>query len=377
MWARLLLAIGPRRLAKGLVGGLVLAAFAGMLGFTLLLGAVAGSSASSQDPAPVACTLTPGSGSAGTAAVDAAAARRPSGAAARPASASRWSAEQLANATVIADRGRAANAGANGVIIALMTAMQESSLRNLPSGDRDSVGLFQQRPSAGWGTREAILDPVQASDAFYGVSAHTNNPGLLDVQGWQSMPFGVAAQAVQRSAFPTLYKRWEPDARALAQVLLSGAAGTLDCTGAAGAAQVSGVWAHPLAPAAYVLVSPFGMRLDPVNGSWKLHRGQDFAVPIGTPDRAACDGVIARTDPADPFGGGMQTDLDCGGGVVLKYMHQSAFLVTAGDAVKAGQVIGRTGNTGHSTGPHLHFQVDVDGQATDPVAFMRLRGIRL
>ncbi len=373
MWARLLLAIGPRRLAKGLVGGLVLVVVVGTVGSTLLLGAVAGSSASSQDGAPVGCTLTPESGSGGTGAVVATSAPVVS---ALPATASHWSAEQLDNAKVIAERGQAANAGANGVIIALMTAMQESSLRNLPHGDRDSVGLFQQRPSAGWGTPQEILDPVQASDAFYGVSTHTHNTGLLDVQGWQSLPFGVAAQAVQRSAYPTLYNRWEPDARALAQLILSGAAGTLDCTGGPGPAQVSGSWAHPLAPAAYALVSPFGMRFDPVNGTWKLHRGQDFAVPIGTPDRAACDGVIVRTDPADPYGGGMQTDLDCGGGVVLEYMHQSGFLVKVGDPVKAGQVIGRTGTTGHSTGPHLHFQVDIDGQATDPVEFMRQRGIR-
>ena len=386
MWARLLLAIGPRRLAKGLAGGLVLVAVAGVLAVTLLLGAVAGSSASSQDPAPAACTMRAESGSAdagsvgtglvGTGFVEAAAAHGTSSTATVAGEASRWTGEQLANAKIIADRGRAANAGDNGVIIALMTAMQESSLRNLPSGDRDSLGLFQQRPSAGWGSRTTILDPVQASDAFYGVSAHTSNPGLLDVQGWQSMPFGLAAQAVQHSAFPTLYNRWEPDARALAQVLLSGAAGTLDCTGADGPAQVSGAWAHPLAPAAYTLVSPFGMRFDPVNGSWSMHRGQDFAVPVGTPDRAACDGVVSRTEPADPFGGGMQTDLDCGGGVVLKYMHQSAFLVTVGETVTAGQVIGRTGTTGHSTGPHLHLQVNVDGRATDPVAFMRQRGIR-
>ncbi len=373
MWARLLLAIGPRRLAKGIVGGLVLVVVVGTVGSTLLLGAVAGSSASSRDGPPVGCTLTPVSGSAGTGAVVATSAPDVS---ALPATASHWSAEQLDNAKVIAERGQAANAGANGVIIALMTAMQESSLRNLPHGDRDSVGLFQQRPSAGWGTPQEILDPVQASDAFYGVSTHTHNTGLLDVQGWQSLPFGVAAQAVQRSAYPTLYNRWEPDARALAQLILSGAAGTLDCTGGPGPAQVSGSWAHPLAPAAYALVSPFGMRFDPVNGTWKLHRGQDFAVPIGTPDRAACDGVIVRTDPADPYGGGMQTDLDCGGGVVLEYMHQSGFLVKVGDPVKAGQVIGRTGTTGHSTGPHLHFQVDIDGQATDPVEFMRQRGIR-
>ncbi|MBC9822873.1 M23 family metallopeptidase [Terrabacter sp. MAHUQ-38] len=363
MWTSLLRAVGPRRLARGLVGGLVLTSLAGLLGLTVLLGAIAGSSASSESMAPASCVVIPTPDPA-------------TAASAPPRTSARWSAEQLGNARIIAQRGQAAKAGANGVIVALMTAMQESSLRNLPRGDRDSAGLFQQRPSAGWGTREQILDPVKASDAYYGVADHTHNPGLTDIQGWQRLPLGVLAQAVQRSAYPTLYNRWEPDARAMAQWLLSGATGTLDCTGANNPAQVSGSWAHPLAPAPYALVSPFGMRLDPVTGAWSMHRGQDFAVPIGTPDRAACDGVIDRVDPADANGGGMQTDLDCGGGIVIKYMHQSAFSVRVGNTVRAGQVIGHTGTTGHSTGPHLHFQININGQATDPVTFMRQRGIR-
>lgn len=363
MLARLILAIGPRRLARGLLAAAVLGTVAGLLALTVVLGAVAGSSGGSGTTA-AACSIRPASSPGPISA-------------APPPTSMHWSAEQLANARIVAERGRAANAGANGVVVALMTAMQESSLMNLRHGDRDSVGLFQQRPSAGWGTRAQILDPVKSSDAFYGVAAHTHNVGLLGVRGWQNLPLGVAAQAVQHSAFPTLYDRWQPDARALTQWLLSGAAGTLDCIGANGPAHVSGAWAHPLAPAPYTTGSPFGMRLDPVNGIWSMHRGQDLGVPVGTADRAACDGVIQRVDPADPYGGGMQTDLDCGGGIVIKYMHQSAFAVEAGDTVKAGQVIGNTGSTGHSTGPHLHFQVDVDGKAIDPITFMRGHGVPL
>ena len=363
MWARILLAIGPRRLVQGVLAAIVLVTVAALLGLTMLLGGVAASGASAEAMAPVSCTVT--------------AAGAASRSAAPPPTTVSWSAEQLSNASVIAARGQAAHAGPTGVIIALMTAMQESSLINLPRGDRDSLGLFQQRPSTGWGTRADILDPVKSSDAFYGVAAHTHNVGLLAVSSWQRLPLGVAAQAVQRSAYPTLYNRWEPDARALAQWLLSGSGGTLDCTGAAGPAQVSGVWAHPVAPAPYTLSSPFGMRSDPVHGAWSMHRGQDLAVPVGTPDRAVCTGRIERVDPADPSGGGMQTDLDCGGGIVVKYMHQSAFATSAGQQVEAGDVIGRTGNTGHSTGPHLHVQINLNGQAIDPVTFLRQRGIRL
>lgn len=102
-----------------------------------------------------------------------------------------------------------------------------------------------------------------------------------------------------------------------------------------------------------------------------------MSVPVGTPDRAACDGVVVETNPADPWGGGMLTKIDCGGGVVVEYMHQKRVRGHAGATSDRGMVIGSTGNTGHSTGPHLHFQVDVDGVAIDPVPFMAARGIQL
>jgi tetratricopeptide (TPR) repeat protein len=89
--------------------------------------------------------------------------------------------------------------------------MQESELRNLSYGDRDSLGLFQQRPSAGWGTPEQVMDPVYAAQAFFGgPNSPTSGepPGLLDVDGWADMPLTQAAQAVQRSAFPDAYAQW-------------------------------------------------------------------------------------------------------------------------------------------------------------------------
>ena len=95
--------------------------------------------------------------------------------------------------------------------IALATAMQESKLRNLEHGDRDSLGLFQQRPSQGWGTQEQILNPVYAINAFY--------DALDQVDGYQTMAITEAAQAVQRSAYPDAYAEHEADARALASAL--------------------------------------------------------------------------------------------------------------------------------------------------------------
>lgn len=121
--------------------------------------------------------------------------------------------EQKANARTIIGVGKGAGVPEYGLVIALATAMQESTLVNVDYGDRDSLGLFQQRPSQGWGTDAQVSDPVLASKAFYGVASHTPNPGLLDISGWQSMSVTQAAQAVQRSAYPDAYAKWEGLAR--------------------------------------------------------------------------------------------------------------------------------------------------------------------
>jgi peptidoglycan hydrolase-like protein with peptidoglycan-binding domain len=121
--------------------------------------------------------------------------------------------EQKANARTIIGVGKGAGVPEYGWVVALATAMQESTLVNVAYGDRDSLGLFQQRPSQGWGSEAQVQDPVLASKAFYGVAPHTPNPGLLDIAGWQSMSVTQAAQAVQRSAYPDAYAKWEPLAR--------------------------------------------------------------------------------------------------------------------------------------------------------------------
>lgn len=123
--------------------------------------------------------------------------------------------EQLQNAATIIAEGKAAEVPAYGWVVALATAMQESQLVNLDHGDRDSLGLFQQRPSSGWGSPAQIRDPVLSARAFYGVADHTNNPGLLQIRNWESLSVTEAAQAVQRSAFPNAYAKWEVLARTL------------------------------------------------------------------------------------------------------------------------------------------------------------------
>ncbi|WP_439901985.1 LysM peptidoglycan-binding domain-containing protein [Microbacterium azadirachtae] len=120
--------------------------------------------------------------------------------------------EQVANARLIIQIGRQLGVPEHGIAIALATAMVESRLTNAPAGDRDSIGLFQQRPSTGWGTPEQIADPSYAAQAFFAGTAHTN--GLLDIQDWQGLGFGEAAQEVQISAYPARYALWQPQAEA-------------------------------------------------------------------------------------------------------------------------------------------------------------------
>lgn len=118
------------------------------------------------------------------------------------------------NARIIVRIGRELGVRDRGIVVALAAAAQESALHNLDWGHLDSLGLFQQRPSTGWGTREQILDRDHAVRAFFGGPANPNadTRGLLDIGGWESMSVAEAAQAVQLSAYPDAYAKWETSA---------------------------------------------------------------------------------------------------------------------------------------------------------------------
>ncbi|MGW2590486.1 hypothetical protein ACWCXC_09470 [Streptomyces sp. NPDC001515] len=133
----------------------------------------------------------------------------------------RLTAEQAANAATISAVGTTRGMPERAVTIALATAMQESGLRNIEHGDRDSLGLFQQRPSQGWGTEAQIMDPVYSAGKFY---AH-----LAEVPGYSRLPLTVAAQRVQRSGFPQAYAKHEPDAALLAAALTGRTPAALNC----------------------------------------------------------------------------------------------------------------------------------------------------
>ena len=131
------------------------------------------------------------------------------------------STEQGENAALISAVAVRRGLPARAVSIALATAFQESKLRNLTSGDRDSLGLFQQRPSQGWGTAAQITDPYYAANRFY--------DALQKIHGYQGMRITEAAQKVQRSAYPEAYEGHAADGRALASALTGFSATKFTC----------------------------------------------------------------------------------------------------------------------------------------------------
>ena len=252
-------------------------------------------------------------------------------------------ADQLRNASIIASVGRSMGASTRDIVISFMTAMQESGLRNLNYGDRDSLGLFQQRPSMGWGTPAQVTNPEYAARKFF--------EGLLRVQDRGSMPLTLAAQAVQRSGFPYAYANWQSMAEALV-----GSMGS-DPNQLAGfgmfarmAAASGGGTGKYVRPASGPVTSEYGMR-------WgKLHDGIDIGAPIGTTIVATDTGRVLSAG-WNNGGFGNWTLIDHGAGMVSGYAHQDRVAVSGGQQVQRGQTIGYVGNTGFSTGPHLHFQM--------------------
>ena len=129
----------------------------------------------------------------------------------------------------------------------------------------------------------------------------------------------------------------------------------------------------PIAGCGGRFTSGFGARSSPGGIGSTNHKGDDFATPVGTPLRAVHSGTVVAVGWYGGFG--MRVEIDLGGGTSVIYGHMSAFSATVGERVSPGEVIGYSGNTGNSTGPHLHFEVHVNGVAVDPRPWMRARGI--
>jgi len=120
--------------------------------------------------------------------------------------------------------------------------------------------------------------------------------------------------------------------------------------------------------------SGFGIRTDPFLGRPAMHTGLDFRAAMGDPVRATANGKVASAGWAGGYG--RMVEIDHGNGLSTRYGHLSDISVKVGDQIKIGQVIGAVGSTGRSTGPHLHYETRIDGEAVDPQKFLRA-GVRL
>ena len=173
---------------------------------------------------------------------------------------------------------------------------------------------------------------------------------LLAEVGLQRAEFAaeVAAEAAQSANIEEL----------LASISVPGATATVPVG--------AGFFAFPLPGAP--ITSPFGPRIDPIAGYEGFHPGVDFGAPLGTPIHAAGDGIVVFAGQESGYGN--YTCINHGQNIATCYGHQSAILVKVGQQVKRGQIIGLVGSTGYSTGPHLHFEVRIDGQVTDPMPWL-------
>lgn len=296
-----------------------------------------------------------------------------------------------------------------------LDAVKKHSM-NLPHDevgmDADSVGLFQQRPSAGWansgGFKAAddpetainrLMNPEFSARAFYGGPGGVPNPGLLDVEGWEDMEPTVAAQTVQGSNFPSAYAKWEDQATKLVEAESdapaisegesssggSGSSGDDDSgsdaaeasagsdedepEGSSGSSELS----MPMKEGT-TITSEFGGRDSPGGVGSSDHKGLDFGDDIGSPINAAADGEVVAAGSATGFGQWVVIDHKIDGkkwSTVYGHVTPDGIKVKKGDKVKAGDQIAELGNEGTSTGPHLHFETwdggrFSGGKAVDP-----------
>jgi murein DD-endopeptidase MepM/ murein hydrolase activator NlpD len=288
---------------------------------------------------------------------------------------------QAEHAVTIWQTGATRDLPARAMIVALATAMQESTLRvlynpNVPGSedlphdgkgtDHDSVGLFQQRQT--WGPTEVLMDPEGSANLFY--------DKLERIDGWESMPVTVAAQAVQVSAHPDLYADDEPGATAAAALI----------------AEIECEWVHPTPGAG-------------VNSGWRTderptHNGVDLGAARGEEIHAASAGEVTKVTcnahtvdnrqlscdvdgSPEILGCGWYVEIAHAEGLLTRYCHMGQRpSVNVGDTVAASDVLGYVGSSGRSSGPHLHLEVHRSHSpsfdtAIEPQEFFHSKGIEL
>ncbi len=303
-------------------------------------------------------------------------------------------------ATIITVGAQSEGVGRAGVLVALMAALTESRLRMLanPSAvpesadypndgagsDHDSLGLFQMRPSAGWGSVADLMGAEYQARAFYGGPTGPNYPsprGLLDIPGWQSLDPGEAAQAVEVSAYPDRYQNYQPVAESILTALTRRAETTAGGTPLDDVPETTSL-VFPLPNGTWVNTSDFGWRIDPITGKQAFHSGTDWAAADGTPILALADGVVSFAGSSGGYGNLIVIEHTIGGERIASayaHMWDDGLLVSVGDRVIAGQHIGNVGSNGKSTGAHLHFEIRPGGtnsSAVDAEPWLDERGVQ-
>lgn len=260
---------------------------------------------------------------------------------------------QVAQQIVAAARAFPATADKpHAAVIALATARQESGIRNLDYGDRDSLGAFQQRPSQGWGTPDQVTNVPHATTTFL--------EHLVLVPGWETRPVTDVAADVQRPAeeYRGLYEQWVPLATRLTEQLWPQAASLMPATQLAcpqSATVPGGGVVYPVPPA---FIGTDSQNWGGSGSHWSSwHTGTDFSVPCGTPVLAATAGTV-EIETGQAWAGTWLVRVVTGpDSVATWYAHMQKLHVTPGQPIGAGQQIGEVGARGNVTGCHLHFEV--------------------
>lgn len=232
-------------------------------------------------------------------------------------------------------------------VIVLAAAYQESGLRNLDYGDRDSLGFLQQRPSQGWGTPAEVRDVAHATRSFL--------DRLVQVPGWRTRRVTDVAADVQRPAeeFRGLYEQWVPKSEALVSRLWG------DCDRVSLLRADGGQIGYPVPDP---LITSDRKNWGGGGGRWSSwHTGTDFSVACGTPVLAVTAGTVL-IDRSQAWAGPWLVKISTGPGrLTTWYAHMQRVDVTPGQQVEAGQRIGEVGALGNATGCHLHFEVHLAG----------------
>ncbi|HEX4429591.1 MAG TPA: M23 family metallopeptidase [Frankiaceae bacterium] len=252
-----------------------------------------------------------------------------------------------------------------------LSATRQSRLKGLAA----SKDELTRRENVLASARKRAQSAVTAADQdFNNVSADQNraqnaSAQLVSLQRQQQTAFSKAKTAA--AAAQKKYSDLQAASERLQEVLAARAAGESGTiplsTGDPGAESAGGL----VMPTTGVFSSGFGYRTDPFGGGTTFHAGQDIAAPTGTPIVAATAGTVAIVETPDQSGGyGNYTCIDRGAGFATCYAHQSVVEVSVGQVVKQGQLIGLVGSTGASTGPHLHFEVRINGVPVNPLPYL-------